>query len=130
MTHPLEIALFHADRRHEYDKAQKIAAALELGELHVFSGRQISVIVSLPHTEVSKLISKADKTGGKITIAALRPLLRVAQLRRLGEVDVFAVKEARDAGVSSWLAAKLTGVPRRTLDRWLDRAESMTREDA
>lgn len=124
-TSALELAIWYYERREFYTKQDKFDAAVALGEYKLFSSRQISAIIDLPHTYVAKLINKTDKTGGRFDPKALRPLLKVAQQQARGEVEAFAVKEALDAGVTKYLASRLTLVARTTLERRYAQAVTM-----
>lgn len=123
MIEALEEALWFMDRREILDKDAKIQAAIALGGYGVFSSRMIAAILQMPHTYVAAVINKRDRTGGKFRPEALKPLLKVAQNRANGEIDVFAVKEALDAGVTKYLASRLTNVPPTSLERQYARAE-------
>lgn len=117
----LEKALFYFERIEQMDRPARFAAAEELGAFGVLSSRQIGLIVGLPHTYVNGLMSKKDKTGGRFRPEALAPLLRIAQEGKA--VDDADIAEALGS-VSTWLAARLTGVPRTTLLRRFEKASA------
>jgi hypothetical protein len=126
----LEEAISTYERRGNLDRQQRFDAAVSLGEWGVYSASQIATIVDLPKAIVAKVIGKKDRTGGRLTIESLEPLLRLAQLNARGEVDVMATKAALDAGASRRMASKLTGWSEGQLRRQMDRAEKLGKETA
>jgi len=120
---------FH-QRASRFSRQAKLDAAVALGEWGVFSAAQISEMLDIPKWErkaIAPHIRKTDRTGGRLRPEALEPLLRVAQLRANGEIDVFAVKAAIDAGASMRMASRLTGVPETSLKRYYAKADQLTR---
>ncbi len=122
---PLTQALDFYRKRESLDREVKLAAAKALGAHGVFSAAQIAKILDLPKKVVGPLIGKTDRTGGRLSPDALEPLSKVAQIRARGEVDVFAVREALDAGASRLMASRLTGMSESTIRRHYERAASM-----
>ncbi|MDL5351123.1 hypothetical protein [Microbacterium sp. zg-YB36] len=129
MNTALEEAIFVHEHRDNLDRQARFDAAVSLAEWGVFSGAQIGTITGLNRATVAKLIGKKDRTGGRLTVESLKPLLHLAQLRRRDEVDVLAVKEALDAGASRRMCARLTGWSEGQLRRQADRAEAMTMKE-
>jgi hypothetical protein len=116
-TTALEQALYYYDRREALDKQARYDAAVALGAFGIFSARQIAGFVGISHQQASALIGKKDRTGGRLNPLALRPLLEISQQWAREELDNASVVAALDAGVSTWLAARLSGIPRSTLMR-------------
>jgi hypothetical protein len=128
MTTALEQALDFHKRHKDMDRQARFDAAVALGEWGVFSARNIADIVGLPKNVVPALIGKKSRDGGKLNPAALEHIAEVARLWRRGEVDVFATKRAIDAGTTTWVVARLTGISRSQIRRQYEKAVKLTGE--
>jgi hypothetical protein len=126
----LEEAVVAHEQSEYMDRQGRFDAAVSLAEWDVFSSIQIAKIVGLPRVTVSRLIGKKDRTGGRLPLASLRPLLDLSRARSRGEVDLAAVKTALDAGASRRMASRLTSIPETTLKRHYDRATAEMKEEA
>jgi hypothetical protein len=128
MTTALEQALDFYRRHKDMDRQARFDAAVALGEWGVFSARNIADIVGLPKNVVPALIGKKSRDGGKLNPAALEHIAEVARLWRRGEVDVFATKRAIDAGTTTWVMARLTGISRSQIRRQYEKAVKLAGE--
>lgn len=121
ITTPLSEALWVYSRLAQYDKQQRFDAAVSLAEWQLFSLRQIAKITGLSHSSVATLVqSKNDKTGGKFDPEGLEALTALQKARQAGrELDGQQVTEALDSGggTSTYMASKLTDIPRMSLVR-------------
>lgn len=126
ITTPAEEAAWVYSRLDQYDRQQRFDAAVSLAEWGVFSLRQVAKVVGLSHSAVAVAVrGKTDKTGGRFDPEALSALVALLRARRKGEhIAPDLVAEALDAGTgtSSYMASKLTGIPRMQLVRRYEKA--------
>lgn len=107
--------------RANLDKQGKFDAAVALGEWGLFSNRHIAKFTGLSPATVNALITKPERTGGRLEPEALEPVIEVLHMRVRGEIDNAKVRTAIEAGVSVNFLAKLAGIPQRTLARIAER---------
>ena len=90
-----------------------------LAEYQVLSSRQMSAIVNnrVSHGVISKIIDKANKTGGNLNVGTLEILRNVLYSRASGETDFKLIQEALGKGTSQGMISKLTGVSQSTISR-------------
>ena len=90
-----------------------------LAEYEVLSSRQMSAIVNnrVGHGAISKMIDKANKTGGNLNVGTLEILRNVLYSRASGETDFRLIQEALGKGTSQGMISKLTGVSQSTISR-------------
>lgn len=110
------------EHRAAFDKPTRIAKVVELGEWGVFSNRQIGIFTGMRIGDVSAHTGKTDTTGGTLKPMALGPILEVMHVKARGETDFYAVKRALDAGTSTIMLSRLTGIPVSTVSRQARRA--------
>lgn len=123
---PLEQALAAYNRRAEYRDAddqkrqQLVDDVVALGQLDLFSCRNIEDITGVPETLVAELINKRDKRGGRFSAQTL-PLIYDLWLEYVQQhsVDLGAVRNIVGLGVSPAVLSKLTGIPHRSISRWV-----------
>ncbi len=115
ITTPLEEAAYVVTHIDAMDREARINAAVSLGKWGVFSKRNIAAITALQPAEVGALVSKSDRSGGRLDAAILPQMLELAIQRRRGEeLDPELVRLVL-AGASDYVAARLTDIPRTTL---------------
>ncbi|MET4703089.1 hypothetical protein [Frigoribacterium sp. UYMn621] len=119
MTHiPALIQATYAYNHAEtQSRNERIAAALELLEWNLFSNRQIAGFTGLPRGIVDGMSTKTDATGGNLPGEALGDILKVATAHNRGELDELAIKRAVDAGASTRMVSKLSGVSQSAVSR-------------
>lgn len=89
--------------------------ARSLGELRVFSNRNIALITGLNPDTVAKLTGKTDKTGGLLNPESLPFLLDVAKAWGYDRtIDLPNLLVAVKLGTSWSMACRLTTIPRST----------------
>lgn len=102
-------------RKHRLDRQQLFDEAVALGEWGLFSKRQIASFTGLTEREVSGLIQKTDKTGGRLEPEAIEHIEKII----LGDRTPDRVRTAAEAGCSTPMLVRLTGLPGTTLRRWV-----------
>lgn len=120
MTPLIEAHHVYTNRAH-YPTATLVEAAASLAEHGIFSRRAIVAITGLSYRQVAKVVTKTDRSGGRLNPEVLGDLVRLAEARDRGQMDVFAAQRAL-SGTSASFASRLTGVPISTLARWAKRA--------
>jgi hypothetical protein len=87
--------------------------ARSLGEYHVFSNRNIALIVGLDPAVVGKITGKTDRTGGKLNPETLPLLLDAAKAWAYDRTILVSNLTAVVKLGTSWgMACRLTGIPR------------------
>ena len=115
----LNEAIWLRDNVAELDKEELLSYLRHLGSLGVFSSRQLSAIVNglVPHTTISKMIDKNDKTGGKLNVGTLDILRTILISRADSTTDFRLILEAVGNGTSQGMVSKLTGVNQSTISK-------------
>lgn len=109
-------------RKENLDKQGKVDAAVALGEWGIFSGRHISTFTGLDPVLVSKLVPNPERNGGRLTPEAIPTIIEIIQAHNRSELDRNLMRKAVEQGASVNFLAKLTGIPQRTVARWVDKA--------
>lgn len=109
-------------RRDTLDKQARIDAAIELGGYGIFSGRHISTFTGLDPVTVSKLVPNPERNGGRLSPDAIPTIIEIIRAHARSEVDRNLLRKAVEQGTSVNFLAKLTGIPQRTVARWVDKA--------
>jgi len=101
----------------EVEEIKKQVAVL--AEYKVLSSRQICAIVNnrISHGVISKMIGKANKTGGNLNVGTLEILRNVLYSRASGETDYKLIQEAVSKGTSQGMISRLTGVSQSSISR-------------
>jgi hypothetical protein len=107
--------------RNKLDRQQKVDAAVSLGEWGIFSNRNIAKFAGLDPSVVNGVLSNPARNGGRLTPEALPTLIEIIHTRIRGEINTNLVRLAVQQGVSVNYLAKLTGLPQRTVARWVDK---------
>ncbi len=123
----LNEAIWLRDNVASLEKDGIIDAIIRIGKLGVFSSRQLSAITNgaLPHTTVSKLITKTDKTGGKLNVGTLDILRTILISRADSSTDFNLIADAVGQGTSQGMVAKLTGVNQGTISKKMRQANEL-----
>jgi len=123
----LNEAIWLRDNVASLEKDGIIDAIVRIGKLGVFSSRQLSAITNgaLPHTTVSKLITKTDKTGGKLNVGTLDILRTILISRADSSTDFNLIADAVGQGTSQGMVAKLTGVNQGTISKKMRQANEL-----
>lgn len=119
----LQQAANYYERRAFLSKEDKYNAIVALAEWHLFSNRQIASFIGASAATVNGVTGKTLRTGGRLKPQALRPVIEVIHMRVRGEIDKPLVRAAVKSGVSVNMLAKLTGIPQRTVARWVGPGE-------
>lgn len=133
MTHylaALEQARRAFENRDQFDKQTKIDFVTALIEWGVFSDRQIAAIVGIRPQDVHELSKKTDHTGGAFTPEAIPLIIDVIHRTARDEANARAIALAIDAGVSTRMLAKLTGIAQRTVSRRANDGRALLALDA
>lgn len=109
-------------RRSELSKESKLDAAVALGKFGIFSGRHIAAFTGLDPVTVSKLVPNPERNGGRLSPAAIPTIIDIIHAQARSEVDRNLLRRAVELGTSVNFLAKLTGIPQRTVARWVDKA--------
>lgn len=110
------------ERKAGADKETRINNVVSLAEWQVYSNRQISTFTGMDPHDVAAWTKKTDRTGGNLTGEALGPILEVIAIDARSEVDDYATKRALDAGCSTRMLARLTGLTQSSITRAARRA--------
>lgn len=118
----LKQALRTYECRVTMSKDQKAAAAVTLGKFGIFSGRHIAQFTGLDPVLVSKLVPNPERNGGRLSPEAIPTIIDIIHAHTRSEVDRNMLRQAVELGTSVNFLAKLTGIPQRTVARWVDKA--------
>lgn len=123
----LNEAIWLRDNVTTLDKEELLSYLRHLGSLGVFSSRQLSAIVNglVPHTTISKMIDKNDKTGGKLNVGTLDILRTILINRADSTTDFRLIIEAVGQGTSQGMVSKLTGVNQSTISKKVREANGL-----
>lgn len=123
----LNEAIWLRDNVTTLDKEELLSYLRHLGSLGVFSSRQLSAIVNglVPHTTISKMIDKNDKTGGKLNVGTLDILRTILINRADSTTDFRLILEAVGQGTSQGMVSKLTGVNQSTISKKVREANGL-----
>lgn len=108
----------HWINHEHYDKQQQYDAAVELGEWGLYSNRQIAVFTGLRRAVVDSLNPKSNKSGGTLAPEALPHIEQLIVGVRTPET----IKATLDAGVSTTMLARLSGISGSMISRWARKA--------
>lgn len=124
MRHLAALKRAHDIHEHkaEMSRETRIDAAVELGNFGIFSGRHISTFTGLDPVLVSKLVPNPDRNGGRLTPEAIPTIIDIIHAHNRSEIDRNLLRKAVEKGTSVNFLAKLTGIPQRTVARWVDKA--------
>lgn len=105
----LETLIFiHENRR---DLAEVIILSSIIGLETKFSIRQLSIITGLPVSKIKAVVTKSDKTGGKLVPDTLRDILHIKNsYNQWDKIDEQAICRVIKQGTSQTMLAKLTGL--------------------
>jgi hypothetical protein len=123
----LNEAIWLRDNVTTLDKEELLSYLRHLGSLGVFSSRQLSAIVNglVPHTTISKIIDKNDKTGGKLNVGTLDILRTILINRADSTTDFRLILEAVGQGTSQGMVSKLTGINQSTISKKVREANGL-----
>lgn len=115
----LNSAIWLRDNVDHLSKSDLEEAVKSLGELRVFSSRQLCAIINgrLTHSTISQLIGKTDRTGGSLNPGTLDILRNILYSRANKKTDFNLIKQALDGGTSQNMVSKLTGVSQGVISR-------------
>lgn len=99
------------------DKETRVNNVVELAEWKLFSNRQISHLTGVRMQKVAGYTGKTDTSGGGLTGESLEHILEIIFTRNRGEVNDLQVRDAHDAGASTRMISRLTGIPQSTVSR-------------
>jgi hypothetical protein len=111
-------------RRDNMSRESKLDAAVALGRYGIFSGRHIAKFTGLDPVVVSKLVPNPERNGGRLSPEAIPTIIEIIHTHNASEIDRNLLKKAVEQGTSVNFLAKLTGIPQRTVARWVDKAYS------
>lgn len=102
-------------------KVERLSFVKPLMETGLFSCLSVGRILDLDYHEVTKLTGKSDKTGGRLNPAALTLIRDIwAEYNQDARSrNVAAMSQVLQLGVTSTYLARLTGVPKTNIDRWV-----------
>ena len=109
------------DHKGTATKEDTVNRVVELAEWRLFSNSQITTFTGMLPRDVGIYTGKTDRTGGRLEGEALGLILDVIAIKAQNEVDDSAIKKALE-GTSSVMLARLTGIPKTTINRWARRA--------
>lgn len=104
----------------------RVNNAIALAEWGVFSNNQISTFTDVEAAKVGEYSRKTDRTGGSLTGESLAPIIDIIVARTTGDAGsketrnaiASGVRRAVDAGASTRMISRLSGVPQRTVARY------------
>ncbi len=123
----LNEAIWLRDNVANMEKAEVLGYIKELGNLGVFSSRQIAAIVdgAVSYRVITKLVGKTDKTGGNLNVGTLDILRNILISRANDGTDYDLIAMAVDSGTSQGMVSKLTGVSQGTISRKVKQAHGL-----
>lgn len=123
----LNEAIWLRDNVANMEKAEVLGYIKELGNLGVFSSRQIAAIVdgAVSYRVITKLVGKTDKTGGNLNVGTLDILRNILISRANDGTDYDLIAMAVDSGTSQGMVSKLTGISQGTISRKVKQAHEL-----
>lgn len=123
----LNEAIWLRDNVANMEKAEVLGYIKELGNLGVFSSRQIAAIVdgAVSYRVITKLVGKTDKTGGNLNVGTLDILRNILISRANDGTDYDLIAMAVDSGTSQGMVSKLTGISQGTISRKVKQAHGL-----
>ena len=110
-------ASFAFSHRETTTREEKLNTARALAEWGIFSNRQIASLTGLSRPMVDAISSKTDGTGGNLPGESLSHIANAATAHYRGEVDELAIKRAINAGASTRMVSRLTGISQSAVSR-------------
>ena len=117
MPEAVKQAKYAFENKAAANKETRINNVIELAEWGVFSNQHLSMLTGMRAHDVAEYTGKTDRTGGNLSGASLAPILDIIATKARGEVDDSAVKRALDAGASTRMVSRLTGIAQSTVAR-------------
>lgn len=107
--------------RETMSRESKVDAAVALGRFGIFSGRHIAKFTGLDPVLVSTLVPNPERNGGRLAPEAIPTIIEIIHAHTRSELDRNLMRKAVEQGTSVNFLAKLTGIPQRTVARWVDK---------
>ena len=108
VTPKLSAAYEALEARGEESRGDMIARAVELGNKHEFSSRQIETLTGLDRSTFRDFLTKSDRTGGALEAESIRTLMDGFNA---GDIHG-AILECLYQGTGAQTIATLIGVPK------------------
>ena len=122
MTHAAAVAEAIAIlKRKPTGRKERLEAVARLARYGAFSNAQISRITGADARDVAPLTGKTDHSGGKLEPEALVLIGDIIKRHQAGEIDNTLFVRTVDAGTSSVVIGRLTGIPPRSVRRYIAR---------
>lgn len=118
MTNAVRHALWVYQNRDRLSPERLREEGRKLAEHDVFSARRIAAFTGLSLRQTLQSVPPLEYTRGRLEPEALPHIVAICELRDRGEVDHNLIAAALAAGTSTYMLARLTGIPQRSVHRY------------